>query len=81
MTTRKDNAQDARLGDDLLIGAEAIAEELDWKTADGRWNRRRVYHLAEHGEAPIHRVKGIGICARRSALRAYFEKLDAPFLS
>jgi hypothetical protein len=68
------------LGDDLLVGAEAIARELSWKTADGRWNRRRVYYLAEQGNVPIHRVKGIGVCARRSALKAFFDALDARLL-
>ncbi len=70
-----------RLADDLLIGAEAIARELDWKANDGQWNRRRVYHLADQGQVPIHRVKGLGICARRSALRAFFSSLDEPFLA
>lgn len=66
----------ASLGDDLLIGAEAIARELKWKTADGRWNRRRVYHLAEKSALPIHSVPGLGLCARKSSLKAYFEALD-----
>lgn len=68
------------LGDDLLVGAEAIARELNWKTQDGKWNRRRIYHLAEQEQVPIYRVKGLGICARRSALRAFFQALDARFL-
>ncbi len=67
------------IGDDLLVGAEAIARELKWKTPRGKWNTRRVYHIAETGELPIHRVKGLGLCARRSALRAFFEKLDHEF--
>lgn len=68
------------LGDDLLIGAEAIAKELNWQTSEGRWNRRRVYHLADKGRLPIHRVDGLGICARRSALKTFFEQLDQPFI-
>jgi hypothetical protein len=64
------------LGDDLLIGAEAIARELKWKSPNGKWNRRRVYYLAEQGHFPIHRVKGLGICARRSSLIRYFDSLD-----
>lgn len=74
------SSDENNLGDDLLVGAEAIAKELNWKTREGRWNRRRVYHLAEQGVVPIHRVKGLGICARRSALRAFFMALDARFL-
>lgn len=74
-----DEARDS-IGDDLLIGAEAIAKELNWKSPNGRWNRRRVYYLAEQGHFPIHHVKGLGICARKSALREFFKVLDAPFL-
>ncbi len=66
----------AKLGDDLLVGAEAIAAELNWRKPDGTINRRRVYHLAEQGTLPIHNVKGLGLTARKSALQAYFEKLD-----
>jgi len=40
---------DFTLGDDLITGAEQIARELQWKMKDGRWNRRRVYHLAAQG--------------------------------
>lgn len=68
------------LGDDLLVGAEAIARELNWKTQNGKWNRRRVYYLAELRHFPIHRIKGLGICARRSALKEFFERLDSGFI-
>lgn len=64
------------LRDDLLIGADAIARELNWLTPSGDLNRRRVYHVAQHGDLPIHHVKGLGVCARRSAIRNFFEKLD-----
>jgi hypothetical protein len=75
------SVQDAQaFGDDLLIGATEIARELNWKKEDGRWDTRRIYHVAEQGTLPIHRVRGLGICARRSALRAFFERLDEPFL-
>ena len=58
------------LGDDLLVGAEAIAQELGF-------SRRRVYHLADQDNGfPIHRVKGLGLTARKSALRAWFAGLD-----
>lgn len=73
---RQDVAE-GRIGDDLLIGATAIARELGWCTSDGTPNRRRVYHLSEQGHLPIHRVKGLGLCARRSALKAYFDHLDS----
>ena len=67
----------SRLGDDLLVGAEAISSWLNAGSPDGNWNRRRVYHLAEQGNMPIHRVKGLGIVARKSALTAYFDNLDS----
>jgi len=65
-----DGAETSRLGDDLLTGADAIAEELGF-------SRRRIYHLVERNSGiPIHRVKGLGLCARKSSLRAWFERLD-----
>jgi len=63
-------------GDDLLVGADAIARALNWYREDGRPNRRRVYHLVEQRSLPIHKVVGIGICARKSALKAFFDDLD-----
>lgn len=71
-----DNKNELSLGDDLITGAEQIARALHWKTKDGRWNRRRVYHLVSKGDVPIYRVRGLGICARKSALRRYFNILD-----
>lgn len=75
-TNESDGNGEPALGDDLITGAEQIARELHWKTKDGRWNRRRVYHVASKGETPIYRVKGLGICARKSALRRFFNTLD-----
>jgi len=72
--------EDRKLADDLLIGAAAIAEELDWKRADGQWDARRVYHVASKGTVPIHHVKGLGLCARRSSLAAFFATLDARYI-
>ncbi len=51
------------LGDDLLIGAEAIAEYL---FGDPKF-RRRVYHLVRKGELPTFKY-GDMLCARRSTL-------------
>ena len=68
--------EQADLTDDLLIGAEAIAEALKWKTENGKWHRRRVYYLAEQSVIPIHKVRGLGICARKSALWRFFDALD-----
>ena len=66
-----------KLADDLLIGAAAIAKELAWKNGQGKWDVRRVYHVASQGAVPIHRVKGLGLCARRSSLAEFFAALDA----
>ena len=69
------------LGSDVLIGAREIAEVMNWRSRNGNgWDTRRVYHLADTGSFPIHRVKGLGICARRSSLKAFFEKLDQEVL-
>lgn len=67
------------LGGDLLEGAAAIAEFMNWP--EGKKGERRVYHCAEKGALPIHKVEGFGICARKSALRSFFAALDAPFLT
>ena len=66
----------SELADDLLLGAVAIAKELNWRDARGQWNVRRVYNLYARGSLPIHRVPGLGICARRSSLRKFFSALD-----
>lgn len=67
------------LAADLLIGAEAIAKALNWKTTTGGWNRRRVYHLAEKGKWPFHKVPGLGIVCRKTTLDSYFQTLDERF--
>jgi hypothetical protein len=64
------------LGEDLLLGAAAIAKELNWRDARGQWNVRRIYNLYSKGALPIHHVPGLGICARRSSLRNFFSALD-----
>ncbi len=64
---------------DLLIGAEAIARFLGWRSKAGGWNVRRVYHCAEKGSLPIHKHDGLGLVARQTALRAHFEFLDRQF--
>ena len=55
----------AKIRDDLLEGAEAIAAELGWP-------RRRVYYTIESGsgEWPIWREGGV-ITSTRSALRQH----------
>ena len=74
-----DNNQNQPLAGDILIGAEQIALFLGF-VKNGKPNSRRVYHLAECGQLPLHKVEGLGLVARRSSLLAHFEKLDAKFL-
>jgi hypothetical protein len=59
------------LGDDLLEGADAIAEFL----FGNKNKRRRVYYLTD--QLPIFRL-GTSICARKSSLLAMIEELEAP---
>ena len=49
---------DARLNEDILMGAAAIADYLGWP-------RRKVYHCVEARRLPVFKV-GTTICARRS---------------
>lgn len=71
----------ADLGDDLLIGAEEIARFLNWRSRSGNgYNVRRVYHVAERRALPIHKQDGLGLVARKTALRAHFAKLDESFV-
>ena len=72
--------QEIMLSADLLIGAEAIAKALNWKTAKGKWNKRRVYHLAETSKMPIHKVPGLGLVCRKTTLDSYFRALDEKFM-
>lgn len=69
-----DDSEPDELGKDLLIGAKAIGAELGW-------SERKVYHMSEEPSFPIHTVKGIGVCARKSTLREFFDQLDAQCLN
>jgi hypothetical protein len=66
----------SELAEDLLFGAVAIAKELNWRDAKGRWNVRRVYNIYCKRALPIHHLPGLGICARKSSLRKFFSALD-----
>lgn len=56
------------MDNDLLTGAQAIADFLGW-------SRRRLYHHAEKASLPIFRLEGT-LCARKSALTEHFAKLE-----
>lgn len=60
-----------RLADDLLEGAEGIAEFL---FGDAK-KRRRVYHLAENKRLPVFRL-GAVLCARKSTLMDWIAKQE-----
>ena len=66
------------LDTDLLVGADEIACFFGW-FKNGKANARRVYHLADKGTLPIHKVEGLGLVARRSALLNHFANLDEVF--
>jgi len=57
------------LGSDLLKGATAIADFLGEKP-------RRVFYLCERGLIPAFKI-GQRWHARKSTLRAHFERLEA----
>jgi hypothetical protein len=57
------------LADDILRGAEAIAEFLFLGASEDQRdrNRRKIYYLAESSRLPIFRL-GSMLCARKSVL-------------
>jgi hypothetical protein len=62
----KASAQDDKLANDLLRGADQIADFLFGEPGQ----RRKVYHLAETSRLPVFRL-GTKLCARRSVLMAW----------
>jgi hypothetical protein len=59
------------LGDDLLIGAEKIAEYV---FGDAKY-RRRVYHMSNQGQLPTFKFGSI-LCARRSTLHKHVARCE-----
>lgn|SRR5688572_30189851 len=53
------------LADDLLEGADEIAEF-------GDWSRRQVYHLAQTRRLPVFRL-GSTLCARKSRIVTWID--------
>jgi hypothetical protein len=64
------------VGEDLLNGADAIAEFL----FGSRTLRRRIYHLTEQNKLPTFRL-GQTVCARKSVLRAWIATQEAKALA
>ena len=61
---------EANLADDLIYGADKIAEFLFGHVRF----RRRVYYLVETGRLPVLRLPGI--CARKSTLTNWFAEQE-----
>ena len=61
-----------RIGDDLLRGAEAIAQSMVGDPGQGR----KVYHLVQTGQLPVVKT-GSTLCTRRSALLRWIERQEA----
>jgi hypothetical protein len=64
------------LADDILEGADAIAEFL----FGSREHRRKVYYLAECSKLPIFRLGSV-LCARKSVLLDFISGQESRVLS
>ena len=62
---------DEPLADDVMRGAEAIADFLYGDATQ----RRKVYHLAETSRLPIFRLGSV-LCARRSVLLHWIKEQE-----
>jgi len=71
----------SELADDILEGAEAIAEFLFGSNADERSrNRRKVYYLSECSKLPLFRLGSV-LCARKSVLLSFIAGQENRVLS
>ncbi len=59
------------LSDDLLRGADAIAEFF----FGSRSERRKIYHLAETSRLPVFRMGSV-LCAKKSKLLSWIEEQE-----
>ncbi|MHA7064040.1 hypothetical protein [Azospirillum argentinense] len=59
------------IGEDLLEGADAIAEFV----YSDRTMKRKIYHLVDRGDFPAFRM-GDKICARKSTLLSWIEEQE-----
>lgn len=67
----------ATFADDLLRGADQIAEFLFGSSAE----RRQVYYLAEKTRLPVFRMGKGTLCARKSTLIAWVEQQEQKSVS
>jgi hypothetical protein len=65
------------LADDILEGADAIAEYLFGPRGGGR---RKVYYLAECSKLPIFRLGSV-LCARKSVLLQFISGQESRVLT
>ena len=74
-TQQLPNPAAKELADDLLHGADEIAEFIFGK----RGSRRKVYYLSECARLPVFRL-GTMLCARRSVLMGWIEGQESRVL-
>jgi hypothetical protein len=79
METNSPDPNRHNLPDDMLEGAQAIAEFLFGPDDKGR-NRRRVYHIVETGRLPVFRLGSV-LCARKSVLLEFIGQQEGRILS
>jgi hypothetical protein len=72
LTATPGNGPASSLSDDILHGADTIAEFL----FGDRKHRRKVYNLVETGQLPIFRL-GANICARKSVLLDWIARQES----
>ncbi|BBF92108.1 hypothetical protein [Blastochloris tepida] len=63
---------DHRISEDILRGADQIAEFIFGSAKD----RRKVYYLAEKSNLPVFRLGSL-LCARRSVLTGWIAAQEA----
>ena len=65
--TAPDHTSSPELADDLLRGADSIAEFIFGSKSKRGSGRRKIYYLAETSHLPVFRL-GAVLCARKSVL-------------
>lgn len=74
------SAREPQLCDDMLHGIDEIAKALGLDRLGQDRARRAIYEMRRRGRVPIFHLDGVGLVARRSALRAYIERQEAEAL-